>query len=81
MITGINIRIEGHTENMGDPKDLFDLSEARAFAIKRYLMDKGIDSKRLATNGFGGARPAKRTTQKSAQQKNRRVEIRITRVD
>ncbi len=77
----IHIRIEGHTENIGDPKDLYDLSEARAFAIKRYLMDKGIDSTRLATKGFGGTRPAKRTMDKSAQQKNRRVEIRITKIE
>lgn len=77
----IHIRIEGHTENVGDPKDLMDLSEERAFAIKRYLMDKGIDSTRLATKGFGGTRPAKRTINKSEQQKNRRVEIRITKIE
>jgi len=77
----IHIRIEGHTENIGEPKDLMDLSEARAFAIKRYLMDKGIDSTRLATKGFGGTRPAKRMSHQRGQQKNRRVEIRITKVE
>jgi len=77
----IHIRIEGHTENIGDPKDLLDLSEARAFAVKRYLLDKGIDSARIATKGFGWTRPAKRTVNKLEQQKNRRVEIRITKVD
>jgi len=76
----IHIRIDGHTEKTGDPKDLMDLSDARAFAVKRYLMDKGIDSTRLATKGFGGTRPAKRTLDKLEQQKNRRVEIRITKV-
>lgn len=77
----IHIKIEGHTENIGEADDLFALSEARAFAIKRYLMDKGIDSARLATKGFGGSRPAKQTINTVAQEKNRRVEIRITKVD
>ncbi len=76
----IHIKIEGHTENIGEAKDLFALSEARAFAIKRYLMDKGIDSARLATKGFGGTRPAKQTINALAQEKNRRVEIHITKV-
>ena len=77
----IHIRIDGHTEKTGDPKDLMDLSEARAFAVKRYLMDKGINSTRLSTKGFGGTRPAKRTLDKLEQQKNRRVEILITKIE
>ncbi len=77
----IHIQIDGHTENKGDPQFLLDLSEARAFAIKRYLMDKGINSERLATKGYGGTRPVKISKQEVLRQKNRRVEIRITRVE
>ena len=77
----IHIRVEGHTENRGKHRDLLDLSEARAFAIKRYLMDKGIDSARIETKGFGGTQPAKPNKNEDLRQKNRRVEIRITRID
>lgn len=78
---GIHIQIDGHTEKKGEPQFLLDLSEARAFAIKRYLMDKGIDSERLATKGYGGTRPVRISKQETLRQKNRRVEIRITKVE
>ena len=73
----LNIRIEGHTDNRGKPAELLDLSEARAFAIKRYLMDRGIESVRLATKGFGGTHPSKSNSQEHSRKQNRRVEVRI----
>lgn len=76
----IHIQIEGHTDNRGKPKDLLNLSESRAFAVKRYLMDRGIDSARIDTKGFGGTRPASANTA-GKRAKNRRVEIRITKVE
>lgn len=76
----IYIQIEGHTDNRGKPKDLLNLSESRAFAVKRYLMDRGIDSARIDTKGFGGTRPASANTA-GKRAKNRRVEIRITKID
>ncbi|MEM1122245.1 MAG: OmpA family protein, partial [Bacteroidota bacterium] len=75
----ISIRIEGHTDNQGKPQDLLDLSEARAFAIKRYLMDQGVGSARIQTIGYGGTRPAKANTQRLRAQ-NRRVEVRIVKL-
>lgn len=77
----LQIQIEGHTENIGKPKELQDLSEARAFAIKRYLMDKGIDSTRMMTKGFGGTRPVKVGKREEFQRQNRRVEVRIVGVE
>ena len=76
----IHIRVEGHTENRGKPQELIDLSEQRAFAIKRYLMDKGINSERIATIGFGANRPVTSNKNDYLRQKNRRVEIRIIKV-
>ena len=73
----ISIRVEGHTENRGKPQDLQDLSEARAFAIKRYLLDRGIDSARIATIGYGATRPVTNNKTEANRQRNRRVEVRI----
>ena len=77
----IHIQINGHTENKGDPQFLLDLSESRAFAIKRYLMDKGIDSARLVTKGYGGTRPVRISKREDLRQQNRRVEVRIMKVE
>ena len=73
----ISIRIEGHTENRGKPKDLKDLSEKRAYAIKRFLQNGGIDGERVSTIGYGATRPAKPNKNETLRQRNRRVEIRI----
>ncbi|MEM6320689.1 MAG: OmpA family protein [Bacteroidota bacterium] len=77
----LHIRVEGHTENRGKPKDLLDLSEARAFAVKRYLMDRGIDSQRITTKGFGGTKPVKPNRNEELRRKNRRVEVRINKIE
>lgn len=77
----ISIRVEGHTENIGEPKDLINLSEQRAFAVKRYLLDRGIDSSRVEAIGFGASRPAVKGKKDGKRQLNRRVEVRITKVE
>ncbi len=76
----ISIQVEGHTENRGKAQDLQHLSEARAFAIKRYLLDRGIDSERVATIGYGATRPITNNKTEQNRQRNRRVEIRIRKV-
>lgn len=77
----ISIRVEGHTENIGDPKDLINLSEQRAFAVKRYLLDRDIDSSRVEAVGFGASRPVIEGKRDGKRQLNRRVEVRITKVE
>jgi outer membrane protein OmpA-like peptidoglycan-associated protein len=54
------------------------LSMYRAEAIKKYLVTKGIDAKRISTNGFGGDRPIVENPKTlDAIEKNIRVEVRI----
>jgi outer membrane protein OmpA-like peptidoglycan-associated protein len=74
----VHIRIEGHTDNLGDPEALQQLSEQRADAIKEYLVDKGIEEGRLTTAGFGASRPVNDNSTDELRQQNRRVEIVIT---
>lgn len=55
--SGYDIRIEGHADGAKPTKGKYrsneELSEARAEAVKRYLVQKGISSGRISTSGLG----------------------------
>lgn len=77
----IMIQLEGHTDNLGDPKANLKLSEDRVNAVKRYIVGKGIQKNRVKTKAFGGTRPLSRETTAAARDANRRVEMRILKSD
>jgi len=77
----VRIRIEGHTDNQGDPDALLRLSEDRAKAIKNYLVGtKRINPIRIATLGFGASKPFSDNDTEADRAKNRRVEVIISQV-
>lgn len=78
---GISIRIEGHTDNIGEYKSLVDLSEKRAKAVKDFLVTKGVDPRRIETAGFGPSRPVSDNKDEEQRGLNRRVEVRITKIE
>jgi outer membrane protein OmpA-like peptidoglycan-associated protein len=71
------ILIEGHTDNVGARALNLDLSKRRAKAVLEYLVGKGIDRKRLRSQGFGFDRPIAPNTTPLGRAKNRRVEFRL----
>ncbi len=71
----LEIRLEGHTDNRGNPKLLKELSLDRVNAVKDYLVEKGISGKRIETLGFGGEKPVGQNSTDSGREKNRRVEF------
>ncbi len=77
---GLEIRIEGHTDNVGKAEDLLLLSEKRALAIREFLIGKGIASYRITTEGHGPKYPVSTNTTEEQRALNRRVEIRITKI-
>lgn len=77
---GLQIRVEGHTDNLGKPEGLQQLSEERAAAIKQYLTEKGIAPERIETIGYGATRPVSTIETEEERAKNRRVEVRITKL-
>ncbi len=66
--------IAGHTDSSGDARVNLELSCARALAVQRYLVSKGVAPTRLAAYGFGSVRPLEGTD--AAKDVNRRVEVR-----
>lgn len=75
--TKITIQLEGHTDNLGDPKANMRLSEDRVEAVRKYIVGKGIQKNRIKTKAFGGSQPLTTETTPQARNLNRRVEMRI----
>lgn len=73
----MEIELRGHTDNRGNAKQLLDLSEKRVIIVKKYLVNKGIDSTRISTKAFGGSMPININNSEEEHAKNRRVEFRI----
>lgn len=75
------IQLEGHTDWRGAHKSNMKLSEKRVEAVKKYLIAQGIDNKRIKTKAFGGTRPITRKASVEASSINRRVEVRILKLN
>jgi outer membrane protein OmpA-like peptidoglycan-associated protein len=69
----LNVKIEGHTENVGNDSLNLKLSENRAKTVMNYLISKGINKERLKAKGFGGSKPLKNKNTNNSL--NRRVEF------
>jgi OOP family OmpA-OmpF porin len=73
----VKIRLEGHTDNRGIAKYNVKLSKDRVEAVKKYLVRKGISSKRISGKGYGGSRPIADNEDPAKRVLNRRVEFTI----
>jgi outer membrane protein OmpA-like peptidoglycan-associated protein len=69
------IAVEGHTDRIGSRAYNQELSEKRALNVAKYLVQQGIDSKRLKVTGFGKDNPIASNTTSDGRQANRRVEV------
>ncbi len=74
----LELRIEGHTDNVGSAKYNQDLSQRRAAAVRDYLVDTGkVDAGRLQVAGYGFDKPIADNATDEGRAKNRRVEFNI----
>lgn len=71
------IEISGHTDNKGSHEYNLNLSEARAKSVVDYLINKGIDKKRLSYRGASLNEPIASNKTEEGRQMNRRVEFKI----
>lgn len=72
----LKIEIRGHTDNVGAPAANLRLSQARALAVKTYLVETfGIAAARLTAAGFGDTKPVGDNATEDGRTRNRRVEL------
>jgi outer membrane protein OmpA-like peptidoglycan-associated protein len=71
----MEIQLEGHTDNVGDFNLNVALSKNRVQAVQEYLVNKGIESKRILYKGYGSTRPIASNANETSRKQNRRVEF------
>jgi outer membrane protein OmpA-like peptidoglycan-associated protein len=71
------IDVYGHTDSTGSDAINQPLSERRASSVGQYLISQGIDSRRVATQGFGKTRPIASNDTPEGRSQNRRVELQL----
>lgn len=72
---GLNLSIEGYTDNVGSDAYNQTLSEQRASSVQAYLVSQGLDAKSITATGFGKSSPVADNSTAAGRQQNRRVEI------
>lgn len=73
----LNVSIEGHTDSQGQAAVNQRLSQKRAEAVRRYLIDQAIAPARLVAAGYGEDRPIEDNRTAEGRAANRRVEFHI----
>lgn len=71
----IELLLRGHADGLEGGGDRFALSEQRARAVRAYLTEEGVPTRRIAWVGFGATQPVASNRSPEGRQRNRRVEI------
>jgi outer membrane protein OmpA-like peptidoglycan-associated protein len=75
------IEIQGHADNMGAPDRNLQITQARASAVRRALIERGVAPTRITAVGYGEYCPvAANLPDRGGNEQNRRVEFRILRM-
>jgi len=75
--TNLVIEIAGHTDNVGTAESNQKLSTDRANTVRYYLIQHGIEPKRVTARGYGETQPVASNETPDGRQENRRTEVRI----
>jgi len=75
--SGLQIKIAGHTDNVGSDNVNIPLSQARADAVRKWLENHGGNAfkNRITVRGYGSTMPVADNTTETGRKQNRRVEI------
>ena len=69
------IEVQGHADIVGTDEYNQKLSEARAEAVRGWLVKRGIPANRLLTRGLGSKDPVASNDSEKGRQENRRVQF------
>jgi len=77
---GVNLEViiaVGHTDSQGNAAANQKISVARAEAVKKFLVSKGVENNRVYTEGKGSSQPVADNKTAEGRAKNRRVEVEV----
>lgn len=74
---GMNIEIQGYTDNIGSEDLNLTLSKKRAETVEKFLINNGIKKNRLSVKGFGESNPVADNNTSEGRSINRRIEFKI----
>jgi OOP family OmpA-OmpF porin len=69
------IEVQGHADNVGVEAFNHQLSTARANAVRKWLVDRGIPGNKLEAKGYGSTQPLASNVSEAGRQENRRVQF------
>ncbi len=72
-----SVDLKGYTDSSGNATKNLQLSRDRAYAVKAYLVNKGVPASAMQTFGFGADNPVASNSTAAGRAKNRRVEIEL----
>jgi outer membrane protein OmpA-like peptidoglycan-associated protein len=75
---GLQLDVEGHTDNVGGDSYNQELSEQRGSSVRDYLTQQGMQQGSVTTKGFGKTQPIASNDTAAGRQQNRRVELVIS---
>jgi OmpA-OmpF porin, OOP family len=73
----VRVEIGGHTDSWSDPAHNRELSLRRAKAVRRYLVEHGVDGLMLIAAGYGETRPIASNDDPDGRFANRRIEFQV----
>ena len=77
----MEVLLEGHTDNVGNPNKNMSLSYKRVITVKNYICANGnIAEDRVDVQAFGETNPISPNNTEANRMKNRRVEMKITKL-
>ena len=71
----LEVTIIGHTDSTGSDAINNPLSVARANSVRDYIATRGVDTRRIRTDGRGSREPVDSNSTEAGRAHNRRVEI------
>ena len=76
-LNGVKVEVIGHTDNAGSRAGNLSLSQARAEAVKAYVVGRGVHADMVAVSGEGPDRPVADNRTPEGRARNRRIEFKV----
>jgi outer membrane protein OmpA-like peptidoglycan-associated protein len=71
----LKLEVAVHTDNTGTIENNLTLSQLHSRLLVNYLINRGINSKRLVATGFGGSKPIAPNLLEKERRLNRRIDF------